>query len=199
MFPRVIRGIFLAKRYFFAIVKLIMKAKINRPAKVLLIVAPQDFRDEELFQPQEIFKASGLITEIASTQTGVIKGMLGGKVRADKDLLAVNVSDYQAIVFVGGTGASVYFDDAIALAIAEEAVRQGKIVAAICIAPSILANAGILRGKRATAYPSERENLISKGAEFTGEPVTVDGRIVTAAGPAAAREFGWKIVELLRQ
>jgi len=167
--------------------------------KALLIIAPENFRDEELFETKKVLEAAGIKTEIASNQAGTIKGMLGGSQEVKKTLFDVNVSDYQAIVFVGGSGASVYFDDAIALAVAEEAVRQGKIVAAICIAPSILANAGILRGKKATAYPSEKENLVNKGAEFTGEPVTVDGQIVTASGPSAARDFGWKIVELLQK
>lgn len=167
--------------------------------KALLIIAPENFRDEELFETKKVLEAAGIKTEVASSQTGVIKGMLGGTQEARKTLFEVNVSDYQAIVFVGGSGASVYFDDALALAIAEEAVRQGKVLAAICIAPSILANAGVLRGKKATAFPSEKENLMNKGADYTGEPVTVDDKIVTASGPAAARDFGWKIVELLQK
>lgn len=166
--------------------------------KALLIIAPENFRDEELFETKEILETAGIKTEVASAKKGVIKGMLGGTQEVRKTLFEVDVSDYQAIIFVGGSGAKVYFDDALALAIAEEAIRQNKVVAAICLAPSILANAGVLKGKRATAYPSEKENLIKKGAEFTGEPVTVDGQIVTASGPKSARDFGWKIVGLLQ-
>ncbi len=168
-------------------------------AKVLFIIAPHGFRDEELLKPKEICEAAGFKTEIVSTRKGEATGMLGAKIKVSKNLLAVNISDYQAIIFVGGTGAREYFEDALALAIAEEAVRQNKVLAAICIAPSILANAGVLRSRRATAYPSEKDNLQAKGARYTGEPVTVDGKIITASGPETATEFGWKIVELLQK
>ena len=72
-----------------------------------------------------------------------------------------------------------------------------KVVAAICIAPSILVNAGILNGRRATAFPSERDNINAVGT-FTGKPVEVDGKIITANGPEAAAEFGKKIADAIK-
>ncbi len=167
--------------------------------RALFIIAPENFRDEELFETKKVLDASEIKTEVVSSKTGEIKGSLGSVQRVEKTLLEVNVAEYGAVIFVGGSGASVYFDDAIALAIAEEAFRQDKVLAAICIAPSILANAGVLKGKKATSFSSQKDNLISKDALFTGEPVTVDGRIVTASGPAAAQDFGWEIVGLLQK
>ncbi len=172
---------------------------MNQFKKVLLIIAPENFRDEELFETKKVLDAAGIKTEVASTKIGIIKGMLGGSQEVKKTILDISIVDYSAIVFVGGAGASVYFDDPIALAIAEEAVRQNKLIAAICIAPSILANAGILRDKKATSFLSEKDNLTKKGAEFTGDSVTIDNRIITASGPEAARDFGWKIVEFLQE
>jgi protease I len=83
----------------------------------------------------------------------------------------------------------VYFDDPVAQNIAKEAVRENKILAAICIAPVILANAGVLRNKKATVFPSEKETLINAGAQYTGKDVEVDGNIITASGPQAAEKF----------
>ncbi len=166
-------------------------------ATILFVIAPRDFRDEELFEVQEVLQAAAIKTEIASIEPGEITGSRGGKVKVKKTILDINVADYGAIVFVGGKGAEVYFEDPIAMAICEETVRQNRILAAICIAPSILANAGVLKGKKATAFPSEKENLISRGAEYTGEPITVDGKIITASGPEAAKALGWTIAENL--
>lgn len=166
--------------------------------KVLFIIAPKDFRDEELFETKKILEAAGWKTEIASIQKGKAQGMLGGEVEIDKELPETVVADYQAVVFVGGRGATCFFEDPIALDLAREAHSQGKVVAAICIAPSILANAGVLNGKRATAYPSEEENLKEQGAIFVEKPVVADGKIVTGRGPEAASKFAWKIVELLQ-
>jgi len=166
--------------------------------KVLMVVAPQNFRDEEYQKPRQVLEAAGWQIEVASKGVNEATGMLGAKAKIDKDISQVNVDDYQGVVFVGGTGAAVYFEDQTALALAKTAFEKGKVVGAICIAPSILANAGILQGKRATAFSSEQANLSAKGAYYTGESVTVDGKIVTANGPGAAEEFGRRIADKLK-
>lgn len=166
--------------------------------KVLIIIAPSNFRDEELFLPKEVLESAGVKVTIASKTTGTIIGKLGGRAEAELALKDADASDYDAVVFVGGPGASAYFNDRTALELAKDASRNGKLIAAICIAPSILANAGLLSGKRATAFPSEEGNLKAKGATYTNEPVTTDRKIITANGPAAAREFGEAIVDAIR-
>jgi len=173
------------------------KKRLKRIKKALFIIAPKDFRDEELFETKKVLESSGVETEVASLEVGLIKGTQGGTQKASKSLFEADIADYGVVIFVGGPGASVYFDDPIALAIVEEVVRQNKILGAICIAPSILANAGVLMGKKATAFSSEKDNLINKGAKFIDSPIIVDGNLVTAAGPEVAGDFGWKIVELL--
>lgn len=165
--------------------------------KVLMVVAPKNFRDEELFSPKKVLEEKGIEVEIASKGVREALGMLGGKTAVGKDIIEVKVEDYQGIVFVGGAGASVYFDDKTAQSLAKEAFQKGKVVGAICIAPSILANSGILEGKKATSFPSEEENLKSKGAIYTGEGVTVEGRIITAQGPSYARDFGEALAKAL--
>ena len=165
--------------------------------KVVMIIAPENFRDEELMRPKEILQGYGAKVVIASKGVEVATGMLGASVPVDLDISDVNVDDYDAVIFVGGSGASTYFNDTTAHEIAKTAYEKGKVIGAICIAPSTLANAGVLNGKRATSWPSERKNLESKGATYVEQPVVVDGRIVTANGPSAASEFGKKIAELL--
>jgi len=162
-----------------------------------MIIAPRNFRDEELFHTKEELESSGISVTIASTTTDTATGMLGGTAKPDMTINDVNVDDYDAIVFVGGTGSSIYFNNPKAHEIARSAIEKGKLVGAICIAPSTLANAGLLNGKKATSYPSEENNLISKGADYTGNPVEKDGNIITATGPSAAREFGRMIAKSL--
>ena len=167
--------------------------------KALLIIAPQNFRDEELFETKAELEDEGVETTIASRQTGTVSGSRGGKAEAVLSIDSAKVSDFDAVVFIGGTGASEYFNDGTAQRLAKDAVLQNKVLAAICIAPSILANAGLLQGKNATAFDSESENLKAKGANYTGESVTVDGKIVTANGPNAARQFGEEIANALEE
>ena len=131
-------------------------------AKILMVTAPKNFRDEELFIPKEKFENAGHEVVIASNKVGVCKGTLGGEISSDMLLKDVNVDDFQAVVFVGGTGSDVFFNDENALKIAREADKKGKVLSAICIAPMVLANTGILTGKKATVWSSKSENLKSK-------------------------------------
>ncbi len=166
--------------------------------KVLMIIAQNGFRDEEFFEPRDILIKGGVEVKVASQELKMARGKLGGTVMPDLTLNQARVNDFDAVIFVGGPGAAVYLDDPTAHKLAKDFYATGKIVAAICMAPSILANAGLLQGKKATCWPGEKENLTAHGAEYTGANVEVDGKIITACGPEAAREFGKKIVELLK-
>lgn len=167
--------------------------------KVVMIIAQDGFRDEELLQPKEILERNGIGVKVASTSLSSAKGMLGAEVKPDILVSDINIRDFDAIIFVGGVGASQYWDDPVAHNLIEDAVNANRIVAAICIAPVTLANAGILKGKRATVWSSEAGQLKSAGANYTGRPVEKDGNIITASGPTAAREFGDEIVRAINQ
>jgi protease I len=169
--------------------------------KVLMVVAPVDFRDEECMEPKKVFEEKGFQVTIASNLNpgDEAKGMLGGRIIVDINIKDIKTDQYDAIVFVGGSGSTVYFNNKVALKIAKDAYEKGKIIGAICIAPSILANAGVLKGKRATSYPSERQNLTKKGAMYIEEPVVVDGNVVTANGPKSATSFGKEITKLIEK
>ncbi len=165
--------------------------------RVVFVIAEKNFRDEELLVPRAILAKAGVECVIASKASCSSKGMLGSIVEASVGLGDVGDS-FDALVFIGGSGAEQFFSDDKALSLARLYFGMGKIVGAICIAPSILANAGILKGKKAACFASEKENLSSKGAVVRGRAVEVDGKIVTASGPIAAKQFGEEILNLLK-
>ncbi len=164
-----------------------------------MIIAPVNFRDEELLEPKDVLENNNIEVTVASKDADSATGMLGAMVTVDMDYKDIKVEDYDGIVFVGGSGASIYFDDEIAQGLAKSFFEQGKVVSAICIAPSTLAHAGLLKDKKATCFGSQEEDLVEHGAEYTGEPVTTDGKIVTANGPQAATEFGQAITKSLNK
>ncbi|MBU0753628.1 MAG: DJ-1/PfpI family protein [Planctomycetes bacterium] len=172
--------------------------KSGTPGKVLMVIAPQNFRDEELLVPRKALEEAGFTVEIASTERTTCTGMLGAKAEPDLILKSVKPADYQAVVFVGGSGASVLFDDREAHRIAKEAYKNNCVVGAICIAPVILAEAGLLEGKEVSVWRSMGDVCEKKGAEVTGDEVTCDGRIITGNGPKAAEAFGKALVKALK-
>lgn len=166
--------------------------------KVLMIIAPTDFNDTEYTTTRNVLTQSGATVSVASMTTQTAMGMQGTQVTPDLTINDVNVANYDAVVFIGGAGAETYFNNTQAHLIATTAYSQGKKIGAICIAPVILANAGVLDGKRATVFDGTYATMLEGGgATYTGESVTVDGNIVTANGPGASSEFAQRIVAAL--
>ena len=168
-----------------------------RAKKAVLIAAKEGFHDEELFGTMRALANARVQTAVASSITGPIRGSLGGMTEATMLVGAINVDECDAVIFVGGPGATEYFGDPVALGVAREAVNKGKVVAAISIAPTILANAGVLNGVRTTSFLSERERLQRAGAVYTGVPVERDRLIITASSPMATAQFGIAIADAL--
>jgi len=164
---------------------------------ILLIIASKDFRDEEYAAPRAIFENYGAKVVVASSKMDVSTGVNGAKVKPDILLKDARIRDYNAFVFVGGPGAKEYFDDPTAHTIAANAYASRKPVAAICIAPVILANSGILGGKKATVSEGESGRLQEEGAIYTGADVEVFGNVITANGPEAAEKFAEAVAAML--
>ncbi|MCK4426924.1 MAG: DJ-1/PfpI family protein [candidate division Zixibacteria bacterium] len=179
--------------------KEVAEEKVLTGKKIVMIIAPQNFRDEELFEPKQILTEKGAEVKVASASLEIAGGMLGAEVNPDMLISDIKPDQWDAIILVGGSGASRYWEDFSIHSMLNEAVKQNKIVGAICIAPVTLANAGILSGKKATVFISERQKLADKGAECTAKNVQRDGNIITASGPQAAKEFGNAIAQALTE
>ncbi len=165
--------------------------------RILMVIAKNRFRDEEYLEPRKALESAGAKITVASSSLDPSEGMLGLKVKPDVLIGSVREADFDGIVFVGGGGAKEYFESPVAHKLAKDFCGHGKLTSAICIAPAVLANAGLLTGKKATSFPSSEEALKAHGAVLTREKVVVDGKIVTGVGPEAAKQFGQKLVEVL--
>ncbi len=168
---------------------------------ILMVVAPLNFRDEELFVPKEFFEKNGAKVVIASEKRGTVNGMLGGTASADLSVSEVNSGDYDAVIFVGGSGVDSHrlYENSSYLKVAMDADSAGRIVGAICLGPMILAGAGLLSGRKASVFMSGAPYIEEKGATHTGASVTRDGRIITAAGTHSIDEFEEAIADALKR
>lgn len=166
--------------------------------KVLFVIAFKDFRDEEYFIPKNFLEKYGAVTETVSTQIGRAIGADGGDVEIAKTVVDVTADSYDAVIFIGGNGMVANFDNVDMQRLAKTAVSKEKLVGAICIAPVILAKAGVLEGKRATVWSSILDKnaikiLKESGATYVSNSVVQDGRIITGNGPSASQEFAQTI------
>ncbi len=170
--------------------------------KVALIIAFRDFRDEEYFITKQVLEETGIKVATFSTNLGEAIGVYGGEAEVDLLIDNLNVKNFDGIVFIGGAGAYKYVEDPKAHEIALLAVKENKVLGAICIAPIILAKAGVLQGKKATVWSSSMDKSMIKilkdgGAIYQDADVVIDGKVITASGPAAAKKFGEVLTRFL--
>lgn len=165
--------------------------------KVLFVIAPEWFQEIEYGIPRRILEQAGAEIKVASLVKGRAIGDQGAEVVVDFAVDDIAVEDFDAVVFVGGGGMISLVNDSRFINLAKKFNDAGKIVAAICIAPMILGNAGLLQGKKATLHPSAKQEFIQTGADYQNKDVVIDGEIITACGPNAAEEFGKTLAEVL--
>jgi protease I len=166
---------------------------------VLMIIAPKDFRDEEFKEPYDLFTKSGIKVTIASTDTSPAKGMLGMVVKPEIKLQRVNPDNFDAVVIVGGSGCQDLWNNTKLHEIVNAFNNSKKTIAAICIAPVVLARAGILEEKEATVYPSVKDELTKYGANYSENDVEICDNIITGSGPKVAADFAQAILNTLSQ
>lgn len=183
----------------------------HKPAKgqgsavpqVLMVVAPRDFRDEEYQEPFTALTAAGARVTVASKSVGKATGVAGTQVEATLAAAQADPKGYDMVVFVGGPGMVAYLQDPDFIKLAQAAGEAHKRLAAICVAPAILANAGLLKGVPATSWPDQLATLKAKGAVMQSEKAFVvsarHGEIITASGPEAAKDFAGELVRALAQ
>lgn len=153
-----------------------------------LIIATDRFEESELFGPKKILEERGASVMLASLDIDPIQATvhdeLGRKITPDLTLGQVEVADYDALILPGGVGNPDRLrTEQQAIAIIRGFAEAGKPVGAICHGPWLLVEADLLRGRRATSWPSIRTDLRNAGAEVVDEPAVTDGHIVTSRNP----------------
>jgi protease I len=166
--------------------------------KIAFIVAPKNFRDEEYFQPKVVLQSQGAaVLTFAKGDPEEMPGNQGGKARTDAKFNDLNSDDYDGLVFVGGNGAKIYFENKKIHKLIRQFIDKNKVIGAICIATTILAKAGVLENKQVTSTEDQKETIKSFGAKWLDQAIVVDGNIITANGPEAALKFGSKLAQML--
>ena len=160
----------------------------------VLVMATNRFEESELFGPREILMTKGAKVTLASLDRAEIMATVhdepGRKITPDLTIAEARAQDYDALLLPGGVGNPDRLrSDAAAVALIKAFDAACKPIAAICHAPWLLAEADVLRGKRATSWPSIRTDIRNAGAEVVDEAAVTDGHLVTSRNPDDAPAF----------
>ncbi len=164
------------------------------------ILATDGFEQSELFEPKKALEEAGAQTEIVSLKSGEIKGWdetdWGETIAVDKIIGEAQAADYDALVLPGGVmnPDKLRVDDD-AINFVKSFFDAGKPVGAICHAPWILINAGVVAGRKLTSYHTIRKDLENAGAKWTDGEVITDNGLVTSRNPDDIPAFNKKIIE----
>ena len=168
-------------------------------AKVYVFLA-DGFEDVEALIPIDVLRRGGVeVVTVSTTDFPLVESAHGVNIEADIQFEQGDYTDADLLMLPGGMpGASNLFaHEGVCKAVCDQ-FAAGRKVAAICAAPAVvLAQLGLLEGRKATCYPGFEQALQDCGATYTADLVTVDGNITTAEGPAAAFPFAYELLSQL--
>jgi protein deglycase len=154
------------------------------------------FEEIEAIAIADILRRGGVEVLTVGLESVIVEGAHNITVMADRLLEYAETDNFDLIVLPGGPGTHKLKADARIIDMLQKQTAAGKLVAAICAAPIVLSEAGLLKGKRATSFPSVQADL--DVGEYLTIPVVVDGNAITSRGPGTAIAFALKLVEILQ-
>ena len=161
--------------------------------KKVLCLLNDGVEETELVAPVDILRRAGVEVTIAAMKELMVTSKEGLRIGGDALLDDLNPADFDCLLIPGGPAVMELLEDGRAGKLAKEFADSGKTVAAICAAPLILDQVGLLDGKKFTCYESCKEQL----TEALNERVVVDGELITSCGPGTALDFGFAVARHL--
>jgi len=166
-------------------------------ARVLIPLA-QGCEELEAVTLIDLLRRAEIEVVVAGLEEGPVKASRGTVLVPDTTLEAVADQAFDMIVLPGGLPGADHLDNSPQVhAMIRQLAEQGKYVAAICAAPKVLANAGVLDGRQATSYPGVLDAMSLPSTQLLEQAVVTDGKIVTSRGPGTAMAFALELIELL--
>lgn len=164
--------------------------------KSLLLVLPAvDFNEREYLTIKRILEQSNYKLFIASESKTICIGQNGLKVGSDISFFNINHKNFASMIIIGGTGIKKYWNNSLLQSKIISFNDAKKPIGAICSAPIIFANAGLLMDKKATCHPKDESVMKNMNVNLIDSPVVISENIVTAQGPESAKQLAEVIIE----
>ncbi len=165
--------------------------------KHVAILLEQIYEDPEFWYPYYRFLEAGARVTVVAPEIKEYKSKYGYPARADLAAADAKASDFDAVIVPGGYSPDHMRRSRELVDFLKQAYEQGKVVAAICHGPWMLASIGAAKGKTMTAFFSIKDDLVNAGAQFVDEEVVRDGNVITSRTPKDLPAFCKKIIAAL--
>lgn len=163
-----------------------------------LVFLATGFEEIETTTIVDVLRRANIEVTVTSLTPNLVEGVHGIKIAPDKHIDDITVKDYDAIVLPGGNpGYKNLRKDPRVIKMVKEAFAANKLIAAICAAPAVLSDAGILEGKACTIYPGMENELEEGKGKPRHDMVVEDGNIITSKSPGTALLFALRLAEKL--
>jgi len=164
--------------------------------KKVLVPLAHGFEEIEAVTVIDILRRAGVEVTVAGLDKKSVKGSRGVTIVPDTDMDSVADEVFDAVILPGGLDGTMNLaQDKRVIKILRNQAQSGRINAAICAAPIVLQEAGVLEGKDATSHPAVRDRL--KGFSYREDRVVASGSLITSRGPGTAMEFAFTLVTKL--
>ncbi len=163
---------------------------------MIYVILADGFEEVEAIEPIDIMRRAGLEVKTAALKNKTVTGAHNIPVTADIMINEIEPEKMNLLMLPGGAGHELLDASNEVHGLLNYALTNGIYIAAICAAPSILGKKMMLEGKKATCFPGYEKYLY--GAKLVPDKAVVDGKFITARGAGAASDFGFAIVELLK-
>lgn len=163
---------------------------------MIYVLLADGFEEIEAIEPIDIMRRAGLNVTTVALKDYAVTGAHNISVKADILIDDVIKEDMELLMLPGGAGHTNLDESKEVHGLIDYAEENALYIAAICASPSILGKRGLLKGKKATCFPGFEKYL--EGAMVVSDKAVIDGKIITGKGAGAAGDFGFLIVETLK-
>ena len=164
----------------------------------VLVPLAQGCEELEAVTIIDLLRRAGITVVVAGLTEGSVKASRGTVLIPDTTIDHVINREFDMVVLPGGQpGTDNLNADRRIHTILKRVFFDGYVVAAICAAPKVLAEAGLLEGKRVTSFPGALDGANVSGMVFVNTPVVKDGHVITSRGPGTAMDFALVLIEVL--
>lgn len=165
---------------------------------MIYVLLAEGFELVEAMAPVDVLRRAKVEVKTVGVTGKTVAASNGVPVTADLEIGQVGTDGLECVVLPGGLPGTLNLEKSPEVqALIDFCVKEGKTVAAICAAPSILAHKGLLNGREATAFPSFQKDVAESGGELSESYVCQDGQFITARGMGVSIQFGLKLAEVL--